>query len=75
MSMHNKIQQQILNNKLLDYSIARLRHCGELAQTRGISFAEWSPAYKICADVVVQPSRLPLRHTSTGDDHPIRSRA
>ena len=59
MSMHNKIQQQILNNKLLDYSIARLRHCGELAQ-QGISFAEWSPAYKICADVIVQPKQVAI---------------
>ncbi len=59
MSMHNKIQQQILNNKLLDYSIARLRHCGELAQ-QGISFAEWSPAYEICADVVVQPKQVAI---------------
>lgn len=59
MSMHNKIQQQILNNKLLDYSIARLRHCGELAQ-QGISFAEWSPAYKVCADVVVQPKKVAI---------------
>ena len=59
MSMHNKIQQQILNNKLLDYSIARLRHCGELAQ-QGISFAEWSPAYEICADVVVQPRQVAI---------------
>ncbi len=59
MSMHNKIQQQILNNKLLDYSIARLRHCGELAQ-KGISFSEWSPAYEICADVVVQPKQVAI---------------
>ena len=59
MSMHNKIQQQILNNKLLDYSIARLRHCGELAQ-RGISFAEWSPAHKVCADVIVQPKQVAI---------------
>ncbi len=59
MSMHNKIQQQILNNKLLDYSIARLRHCGELAQ-KGISFAEWSPAHKVCADVIVQPKQVAI---------------
>ena len=59
MSLHNKIQQQNLNNKLLDYSIARLRHCGELAQ-KGISFAEWSPAYKVCADVVVQPKKVAI---------------
>ena len=59
MSMHNKIQQQILNNKLLDYSIARLRHCGEVAQ-KGISFAEWSPAHKVCADVIVQPKQVAI---------------
>lgn len=59
MSLHNKIQQQILNNKMLDYSIARLRHCGELAQ-KGISFAEWSPAHKVCADVIVQPKKVAI---------------
>lgn len=59
MSTHNKIQQQLLNNKMLDYSIARLRHCGELAQ-KGISFAEWSPAHKICADVIVQPKKVAI---------------
>ena len=59
MSMHNKMQQQILNNKMLDYSIARLRHCGELAQ-KGISFAEWSPAHKVCADVIVQPKKVAI---------------
>jgi len=59
MSLHNKIQQQILNNKLLDYSIARLRHCGELAQ-KGISFAEWSPAHKVCSDVIVRPKQVAI---------------
>ena len=59
MSTHNKIQQQILNNKMLDYSIARLRHCGELAQ-KGISFAEWSPAHKVCADVIVKPKKVAI---------------
>lgn len=59
MTTHNKLQQQILQNKMLDYSIARLRHCGELAQ-KGISFAKWSPAHKICGDVVVAPKMVQM---------------
>lgn len=54
MSLQNKLAEQKLQNMILDHSIARLRHCGELAQ-QGISFAPWSPAFKTCADVVVQP--------------------
>lgn len=59
MTTQNRIHQQVLLNKQLDYSIARLRHCGELAQ-KGISFAEWSPAHRTCADVVVQPQKVAM---------------
>ena len=59
MSLQNRLAEQALLNKKLDYSIARLRHCGELAQ-QGISFASWSPAHKVCADVVVQPKMVQM---------------
>ena len=59
MSLQNQLAEQALLNKRLDYSIARLRHCGELAQ-QGISFASWSPAHKVCADVVVQPRMVQM---------------
>ena len=59
MSLQNRLAEQALLNKKLDYSIARLRHCGELAQ-QGISFASWSPAHKVCADVVVQPRMVQM---------------
>ena len=59
MSLQNRLAEQALLNKQLDYSIARLRHCGELAQ-QGISFASWSPAYKVCADVVVAPKMVQM---------------
>ena len=47
-----KIQNQILNNKKLDYELARLKNCGELA-IRGIRFAKSSIYHKICEDVIV----------------------
>ena len=59
MSLQNRLAEQALLNKQLDYSIARLRHCGELAQ-QGISFASWSPAHKVCADVVVQAKMVQM---------------
>lgn len=59
MSLQNRLAEQALLNKQLDYSIARLRHCGELAQ-QGISFASWSPAHKVCADVVVAPKMVQM---------------
>ena len=47
-----KIQNQILNNKKLDYELARLKNCGELA-IRGIRFSKSSIYHKICEDVIV----------------------
>ncbi len=49
-----KIQNQILNNKMLDYELARLKNCGELKIT-GIVYHPKSPYHAICADVLVKP--------------------
>lgn len=67
MSTQNKIQQQILANKALDHTLARLRHCGELSQS-GIRFASNSPYYQVCSDVIAAPKRVsiaPHRHEVT----------
>ena len=48
------MKKQMLLNRQLDYDIARLRNCGELAQ-RGIGFNPNSPMHFLCADVIVQP--------------------
>ena len=47
-----KIQNQILNNKKLDYELARLKNCGEL-KIAGIQYHPNSPYYSICSDVLV----------------------
>ena len=47
-----KIQNQILNNKKLDYELARLKNCGEL-KIAGIQYAKSSIYHKICDDVIV----------------------
>ena len=49
-----KIQNQILNNKMLDYELARLKNCGEL-KISGIEYHPQSPYHTICADVLVKP--------------------
>jgi len=59
MSTQTRIQQQILENKRLDFAIAKLRHCGELAQ-QGIRFASTSPLYHVCSDVVVEPKKVQM---------------
>lgn len=67
MSTQNKIQEQILANKALDYTLARLRHCGELSQ-KGIQFAPNSPFYTVCSDVIAKPKRVsiaPHKHEVT----------
>ena len=46
------LQTQNIANKRLDFEIARLKNCGELARD-GIRFHKNSPYHKICADVVV----------------------
>lgn len=67
MSTQNKIQEQILRNKQLDFTLARLRHCGELSQS-GIRFASNSPYFKVCSDVIAAPKQVtiaPHRHEVT----------
>ena len=50
---HNELRGQILSNRRLEFELTRLTKCGEMAQ-KGISFATWSPYYRLCQDVVVQ---------------------
>ena len=67
MRTQNKIQQKSLANKALDYTLARLRPCGELLQS-GIRFASNSPYYQVCSDVIAAPKRVsiaPHRHEVT----------
>ena len=59
MTTQNNIQKQILKNKELDYAIAKLRHCGQLAQ-EGIRFAPTSRFYHVCSDVVVEPKKVTM---------------
>ena len=57
-------QQQLIDNKKLDWHIARLRECGRLRKD-GIEFAKDSPYFHLCEDVVVKPKMgqvLPHRH-------------
>ena len=57
-------QQQLIDNKKLDWHIARLRECGKL-KLSGIEFAADSPYFHLCEDVVVKPKMgqvLPHRH-------------
>lgn len=49
-----KLQQQILENKRLDWQIARIRECGALL-ANGIRVTEDSPFYNVCADVYLEP--------------------
>ncbi len=57
-------QQQLIENKKLDWHIARLRECGKL-KLQGIEFSVSSPYYNLCEDVLVKPKMgqvLPHRH-------------
>ena len=59
-----KIQQQILSSKRLDYELARLKNCGEL-KIAGIEYAKSSIYHKLCEDVIVNPKKgqvLPHTH-------------
>ena len=56
MTTQNRIQMQILRNKELDFAIAKLRHCGQLAQ-EGIRFAPSSRFYHVCSDVIIERRR------------------
>ena len=57
-----KIQQQILANKRLDFEIARLRECSKF-KLQGINFHPKSPAYSICSDILTRPFKeKPIDH-------------
>jgi len=63
-------QQQLIDNKKLDWHIARLRECGKL-KLGGIEFAANSPYFHLCEDVVVKPKMgqvLPHRHLISQPD-------
>jgi hypothetical protein len=47
-----ELQQQIISSKRLEFEIARLKNCGNLAK-EGIQFHPRSPYHKICADVLI----------------------
>jgi len=60
----NARTEQMLKDSKLNWHIARLKNCGEL-KLKGIEFAENSPFFKLCQDVVVRPKLgqvLPHRH-------------
>ena len=59
MTTQNRIQMQILRNKELDFAIAKLRHCGQLAQ-EGIRYAPHSRFYHVCSDVIVEPKQVTM---------------
>ena len=57
-------QQQLIENKKLDWHIARLKQCGILKKD-GIEFAPDSPYFHLCEDIIVKPKMgqvLPHRH-------------
>ena len=57
-----KIQQQVLANKRLDFEIARLRECSKF-KLQGINFAPTSSAYNICSDILTRPFKeKPIDH-------------
>ncbi len=57
-----KIQQQILANKRLDFEIARLRECSKF-KLQGINFSPTSSAYNICSDILTRPFKeKPIDH-------------
>ena len=57
-----KIQQQVLANKRLDFEIARLRECSKF-KLQGINFHPTSSAYSICSDILTRPFKeKPIDH-------------
>ena len=58
-----ELQNQIISSKRLEFELARLRNCGNLAKD-GIQFHPRSPYYKICADVLI--------NNPPGHSHPHR---
>ena len=64
-----KIQQQVLANKRLDFEIARLRECSKF-KLQGINFHPDSPSYTICADILTTPYKekpIPHVHSISSD--------
>ena len=51
--IQNQYHAQLVANKRLDFEISRLKHCAEQRKL-GVTFHPESPAYQICADVVVK---------------------
>ena len=49
-----QLQQQILENKRLDWQIARIRECGTLL-ANGIRVHKDSPWFNLCADIYIEP--------------------
>ena len=49
-----KLQQQILENKKLDWQIARIRECGSLL-ANGVRVHKESPWFNLCADIYLEP--------------------
>ena len=65
-----KIQQQILANKRLDFEIARLRECSKF-KLQGINFAPTSSAYTICSDILTRPFKeKPIDHVHSISSDP-----
>ena len=57
-----KIQQQVLANKRLDFEIARLRECSKF-KSQGVNFHPKSSAYSICSDILTRPFKeKPIDH-------------
>ena len=64
-----KLQQQILENKKLDWQIARIRECGSLL-ANGVRVHKESPWYNLCADIYLEPKPnqvLPHKHFINSD--------
>jgi len=62
-----QLQQQVLAKERLNFELARLKNCGELAQ-KGITFHPKSKFYVICSDVILVPKPgqvLPHKHKIT----------
>ena len=58
-----KIQQQVLENKRLDWAIARIKECGKLKQ-QGILISKKSEFYNLCSDIYIdkKPNQV-IPHT------------
>ena len=64
-----KLQQQILENKKLDWQIARIRECGTLL-ANGVRVRKESPWYNLCADIYLEPKPnqvIPHNHVINSD--------